>query len=163
GPLAFVAPREGYSDTVVAFPLLDGDSFNTTWFKNISFPLFLFNSLQVLGNARESVGDEVHLPGQNVVLRLESPDNQIKVTDPDGKALETLSRSPQGTYVVSKADRTGIYHARWGGKGLLPFVVNQFDTRESDIAPRGLVPEGVPEDKADAYRIKIGYNAVAGT
>jgi hypothetical protein len=163
GPLAFVAPREGYSDTVVTFPLLDGDSFNTTWFKNISFPLFLFNSLQVLGNARESVGDEVHLPGQNVVLRIGSPDNQVKVSRPDGKALDTLGRSPQGTYVFSKADRTGIYHARWGKNELMPFVVNQFDTRESDIAPRGLVPEGVPDDKADAYKIKIGYNPVAGT
>ena len=45
----------------------------------------------------------------------------------------------------------------------MPFAVNQFDARESDIAPRGLVPEGTPPDKADAYKIKIGYNPVAGT
>ena len=72
GPLAFVAPREGFSDTVVTFALMDGDKFNTNWYRNISFPLFLFNSLQVLGNARESVGDEVHLPGQPVILRAEA-------------------------------------------------------------------------------------------
>ena len=165
GPIAFVAPRhgEGYSDTVVAFPLLEGDKFNTTWFKNISFPLFLFNCLQVLGNSRESVGDEVHLPGKNVVLRLESPTETVRVTGPDGVASETLTRSPQATYVFGKADKTGIYHARWGGSGVLPFVVNQFDQRESDIAPRGLVPEGTPPEKADSYKIKIGYNPVAGT
>src|SRR5262249_4602609 len=63
GPIAFVAPREGYSDAVVTFPLMDGDKFNTSWFTKISFPLFLFNSLQLLGNARESVGEDVHLPG----------------------------------------------------------------------------------------------------
>jgi hypothetical protein len=163
GPIAFNAPREGYSDTVIAFPLVEGDQFNTTWFKNISFPLFLFNSLQVLGNSRESVGDEVHLPGQNVVLRLESPSETVKVIAPSGAAAETLTRSPQATYVFGKADTIGIYHARWGESGLLPFVVNQFDQRESDITPRGLVPDGTPPEKADAYKIKIGYNPVAGT
>ncbi len=51
GPLAFVAPREGFSDTIITFALMDGDKFNTNWYRNISFPLFLLNSLQVLGNA----------------------------------------------------------------------------------------------------------------
>ena len=46
---------------------------------------------------------------------------------------------------------------------MLPFAVNLFDFRESDLAPRGLVPEGVPESQADAYKIKIGYNPVVGT
>jgi hypothetical protein len=163
GPLAFIAPREGYSDTVVTFPLLDGNVLNTNWFKNISFPLFLYNCLQLLGNARESLSGEIHLPGQNVVLRVEAPKNTINVVGPDGKVAESLTRSPQGTYVFSKADRTGIYHAKWEPSGLYPFVVNQFDPRESDLAPRGLVPDGVPPDKADAYKIKIGYNPVAGT
>lgn len=163
GPLAFVAPREGYSDTVVAFPLLDGEAFNTTWFKNISFPLFLFNSLTVLGNSRDSAGDDVHLPGQNVTLRAEDATGEVKVYGPDGKLAETLTKSPQGTYVFSRTGKSGIYHARWDKNGLLPFTVNQFDFRESDIAPRGLVPEGTPADKADNYRIKIGYNAVAST
>jgi hypothetical protein len=163
GPLAFVAPREGYSDTVIAFPLLNGDEFNTTWFKNISFPLFLFNALQIMGNSRESVGDEVHLPGQNVVIRLESPEEKIQVHGPDGRLVDTVARSPQGTYVFSKADKTGIYQARWKPSGVLPFVVNQFDFRESDIAPRGLVPEGTPPEKVDSYKIKIGYNPVTGS
>ena len=163
GPLAFVAPREGFSDAVVTFPLLDGDKFNTNWFKNYSFPLFLFNALQVLGNSHESIGDEIHLPGQTVTLRLETPSDEIRVTTPDGRRSETVKRSPQGAYVFGGADKTGIYHARWGESGVLPFVVNQFDPRESDIAPRGLVPEGTPPDKADAYKIKIGYSPVAGT
>lgn len=163
GPLAFVAPREGYSDTVIAFPLMDGEKFNTTWFKNISFPLFLFNSLTVLGNSRESVGDEVHLPGQNVTIRVEDAVDKVRVTGPDGKLLETLTRSPQGYFVLSRTERTGIYHARWDPAGLLPFAVNQFDFRESDIAPRGLVPDGTPPDKVDSYKIKIGYNPVTGS
>lgn len=163
GPLAFVAPREGYSDTVITFPLMEGDAFNTTWFKNISFPLFLFNTLQFLGNARESAGDEVRQPGRSVVLRLDTPVDKARISGPDGKPIETVSRSSQGTYVFGSADRTGIYQARWDPKGLFPFAVNLFDFRESNIAPRGLVPEGTPPEKAEAYTIKIGYNAVAGT
>ncbi|GAC1466028.1 MAG: BatA and WFA domain-containing protein [Isosphaeraceae bacterium] len=161
GPLAFIAPREGYSDTVIGFPLLSGNEFNTTWFKNISFPLFLFNSIQVLGNSRDSAGDEVHLPGQNVVLRLEAPDETVRVIGPSGAEVETLKRSPQGTYVFSKGEKSGIYHTRWAPTGMLPFVINPFDFRESDIAPRGLVPDGTPPEKADSYKIKIGYNPVA--
>src|SRR5262249_50179917 len=34
GPLAFVAPREGYSDTVVTFALMEGENFNTNWYRN---------------------------------------------------------------------------------------------------------------------------------
>ncbi len=163
GPLAFVAPREGYADAVVTFALLDGESFNTTWFKNISFPLFLFNSLTVLGNARESVGDETHLPGANVVLRAEDAPESLEIFGPNGRKVETVARSPQGTYVFSKADKTGIYHARWGKNSVLPFTVNLFDFRESDLAPRGLVPDGTPPEKAERYKIKIGDSVVAST
>jgi hypothetical protein len=41
--------------------------------------------------------------------------------------------------------------------------VNLFDFRESDLAPRGLVPEGAPASTAESYKIKIGYNPVTGT
>ena len=69
----------------------------------------------------------------------------------------------RGRFVFNQADKTGIYLARWEPNGLLPFAVNLFDARESDLAPRGLVPEGAPEGLAEAYKIKIGYNPVTGT
>ncbi len=163
GPLAFVVPREGYSDAVVAFALMDGEKFNTNWFQKYSFPLFLFNALQVLGNSRESTGDEVHAPGQPVVLRVDSDAGQVEVTSADGRNVERLTRTSQGTFVASNTGTTGLYHALWGADGGLAFAVNQFDLRESDLAPRGLVPEGVPPAQADAYKIKIGYNPVVGT
>ncbi len=95
-----------------------------------------------------------------MILRAEAKDT-VKVTAPDGKT-DTLLRTPQGTFVDNRTDTTGIYRARWDPDGRLAFAVNLFDARESDLAPRGLVPEGVPEAQADAYRIKIGYNPVAG-
>jgi len=163
GPLAFIAPREGFTDTVVMFPLLDGPNPNTTWFRYISFPLFLLNSMQALGNVREGTGEEMASPARPVVLRAETSGKDIQVTSADGRSTETLARTPQGTFIYNKAQKTGLYHARWAPSGMLPFAVNLFDFRESDLAPRGLVPEGVPESQADAYKIKIGYNSVVGT
>jgi hypothetical protein len=163
GPLAFVTPREGYVDAVITFGLLDEKkNFNTNWYGKYSFPLFLYNALTVLGNARGSVGDELHLPGLPVVLRAESATEKVDVTPPRG-SQETITRTSQGSFVYNHANTTGVYHARWKPDGLQPFAVNLFDARESDIAPRGLVPDGVPANLADNYRIKIGFNPVAGT
>lgn len=41
--------------------------------------------------------------------------------------------------------------------------MNLFDFRESDLAPRGLVPDGTPPEKAERYKIKIGDSVVAST
>lgn len=163
GPLAFVAPRGGFSDAVVAFDLVKDRSFNTDWVTKYSFPLFLFNALQALGNSRESAGEEVHVPGQPVVLRTENPPASMTVSDPKGKESAKVARTPQGTFLFNDAHATGIYHARWQPDGAQAFAVNQFDLRESDLAPRGLVPEGTPKDQEEAYKIKIGYNPVTGT
>ena len=163
GPLAFTVPREGFTDAVVLFPLLDGTTPNTTWFRFISFPLFLLNSMQALGNVREGSGEEVRSPGRPVILRAETLGKDLLVTSASGHATEHLARTPQGSFVYNQAATTGLYHARWEPSGLLPFAVNLFDFRESDLAPRGLVPDGVPESQAEAYKIKIGYNPVVGT
>jgi hypothetical protein len=163
GPLAFTAQREGYTDTVVAFPLIDGITPNTTWFRYISFPLFILNSIQAMGNVRGGTGDEIAMPGRPIALHVETASPTIRVTSPDGKTTDDVPRSPQGTYIFSRANTTGIYQARWEKGGVLPFAVNLFDARESDLATRGLVPEGAPADSAESYEIKIGYTPVAGT
>jgi hypothetical protein len=161
GPLAFTVPREGFTDAIILFPLQDGANPNTTWFRYISFPLFVFNCIQAMGNVREGTGEEIRSPARPVALRAETLGKDLLVTSADGRSTERLARTPQGTFVYSQAATTGLYHARWEPGGLLPFAVNLFDLRESDLAPRGLVPEGVPEGQSEAYRIKIGYTAVA--
>jgi len=162
GAIAFSVPRDGFTDTVVTFPLIDGTTPNTTWFRYISFPLFILNSIQTLGNVRDVSGDEVASPGKPLALHAETTDREITVTSADGKSTERVPRSPQGTFVYNQAATTGLYHARWTAKGMLPFAVNLFDERESDIATRGLVPAGTPENLAENYKIKIGYNPVIG-
>jgi hypothetical protein len=162
GSLAFLAPREGFTDAVVTFPLIDGTIPNTTWFRYISFPLFILNSIQALGNVREGNGDEVARPGQPVVLHAETINKEVVVDSAERSGVK-VPRSPQGTFIYQNAEKTGNYLARWEPNGQLPFSVNLFDFRESDLAPRGLVPEGVPESLKESYKIKIGYNPVTGS
>jgi hypothetical protein len=163
GSLAFIVPREGYTDTVVTFPLFDANTPNTTWFRYISFPLFILNSIQALGNMHEGTGDEVAQPGRPFVLHVDTTSKSIRVSSPSDRSSTDVSRSPQGGFIYNKADKAGIYLARWDPKGLMPFTVNLFDIRESDLATRGLVPDGAPTSQAEAYKIKIGFNPVAGT
>ena len=163
GSLAFLAPREGYTDTVVTFPLMDGANANTDWFKYISFPLFVLNAVQALGNVREGAGEEIAEPGAPIVLHPETTGKTITVAPLEGGSGETVQRSPQGSFVFSRAETTGVYVAHWENNGQLPFAVNLFDARESDLASRGLVPDGSPAAMAESYKIKIGYSPVAGT
>jgi len=162
GPIAFIAPREGYTDAVVTFPLMDGANPNTTWFRYISFPLFLFNAVEALGNVRGSEGETPASPGAPVALRVETAEKTIQVASADGSKTTAVERNPQGSFAYTENATTGLYTARWGKDSVLPFAVNLFDFRESDIAPRGLVPAGAPESRAESYKIKIGYNPVAG-
>jgi hypothetical protein len=162
GSLAFVVSREGFTDAVVTFPLMDGTTPNTTWFRFISFPLFILNSIQALGNVREGAGEEIAEPGRPVVIHAETPSRTISVSGPSGGSTETVGRSTQGSFVYNKAATTGVYLAEWDGNGKLPFAVNLFDERESDLAPRGMVPEGAPESMEESYKIKIGFNPVTG-
>ncbi len=145
GSLAFIVPREGYTDTVVTFPLMDGANPNTTWFRFISFPLFVLNALQALGNMREGTGDEIAEPGEPIVLHPETPSKTITVAPLGGGTVETVTRSPQGSFVFNRADKTGVYMAQWEKDGRLPFAVNLFDVRESDVATRGIAPDGTPD------------------
>ncbi len=162
GSLAFIAPREGFTDAIVTFPLIDGNTPNTTWFRYISFPLFILNSIQALGNVREGSSEEVSQPGRPVVLHAETINKEIAIDSADRPGVK-VSRSPQGTFIYYNADKAGVYLARWEPGGRLPFAVNLFDLRESDLAPRGLVPQGVPASQEESYKIKIGYSPVTGT
>ncbi|MDG3004486.1 vWA domain-containing protein [Paludisphaera mucosa] len=161
GALAFVVPRGGFLDAVTTFPLLDGTTPNTTWFRYISFPLFLFNAVQSMGGAAGGEDAAPARPGRPILIRAETAEKTIQVAPPDGSSPKTIGRNAQGAFVDDAAVATGLYEARWTG-GAAPFAVNLFDPRESDLATRGLVPAGAPESRAESYKIKIGYTPVEG-
>ncbi len=145
GPIGFVAPRMGFADAVIAFGLFhqpedEGKEIelNTDWpLRFYSFPLFIFNALRVLGNARETGGEEVHLPGEPVVIRADSLQDTVKVIGPGLTRPEELKRSPQGTFIFNNANKAGLYQVRWGEDEGSDFAVNLFDARESDLSMRG--------------------------
>jgi hypothetical protein len=95
-------------------------------------------------------------------LRADSLATSVDVYGPTGAKLDTIKRSARGTFDFNGATSTGLYQARWGQDDSLSFAVNLFDPRESDLAPRGLVPPGLTEAQKEAYQIKIGSEAVAG-
>jgi len=163
GPLAFVTPREGFSDAVVGFGIYDDErNLNTDWHTKTSFPIFLFNSLRLLGNVQDALGAQDHHPGDPVILRAEPSTQEITVEPPEGSPI-TIERTDRGTFPFQDADQPGLYWVSWDDEVRTVFAVNLFNSRESNIAPRGLVPEGVTDQQAEDYQIQIGYTAVEGT
>jgi hypothetical protein len=163
GPVAVAIPRGAHLDVVLGFALVRGREFNTDWPLKVGFPLFMYNCVRILGNARDAAGEEPAAPGRPVTLRLDAPAERLDVLGPDGRRVESVTRSARGTFVVTQTRHTGLYQARWGERpeDRLTFAVNLFDPRESDLATRGQVPAGVSDEQAEAYRIKIGYTPVA--
>lgn len=161
GPLAFATPRAGYTDVIIGFKLMDGKNFNTDWQVRTSYPLFLLNVVQALGNLREASAEAIHRPGDAMTLRADSQTESLDLRGPSGQT-ERLDRSVQGTFLVNSTERLGLYRASWPPNREQFLAVNLFDTRESNLAPRGIAPEGTPPDQAENYLIKIGNTAVKG-
>jgi hypothetical protein len=138
GPLAYLLTRDGFWDCVIGFGLTrpgEEDKWNTDWFLQRSFPMFVFNAAHVLGNVQDAIADEAILPGQTVVLRSESPTDVMEVKDPTGRR-QRLERGPQGNFLFNQSDQLGVYEFGEGNRIERRFAVNLFDLRESDIEPR---------------------------
>jgi hypothetical protein len=152
GPLMAVAAREGFEDAVLGFDLISVEQgaavSNTTWPIKLSFPVFLSNVLQYFGGNREAAVGANSRPGQSVVLRTDAAGPLVVLT-PSHERIE-VPRDRQGTYNFTQTDELGVYEAQSGGKAIQRFVVNLFDSRESEIRARA-------EEK-----VKIGHVEVAG-
>jgi hypothetical protein len=149
GPLAFLLAREGFRDCVVGFGFEretpDGRRANTDWMVKRSFPMFVYNSLRVLGNVDDAVSEDAVLPGQTVMLRSESLADERTIKNPKGES-RTVKRSPQGSFLYNQTDQVGVYEFGDGAQTERRFAINLFDQRESDIAPR--------------QELQIGHNPV---
>lgn len=156
GTLAFLAPREGFRDAVLGFKLIEDRVPQTNWPTRISFPIFLLNALRTLGNVEDADEDKTIRPGDSIAIRAAAGVDRVVAIDPSG-AERTLERSPQSTFVHPGANEPGFLRARWDG-GSAVYAVNLFDARESDLATRGVPPEGLTAELAEDFRIKVGEN-----
>jgi hypothetical protein len=141
GPLYVVAPRGGFEDAVLGFPIYgidaNGQLFaNTDWPKRRSFPVFALNAVKYLGGVKTTTAVPSIKPGWPAILRATTPVASLSVQAPSGDKTD-VPRETQNTYVFSRTDEIGVYDVREGSGQQVNqrFVVNLFDQRESDIWP----------------------------
>lgn len=139
GVIAAIGPRDGFEDAVLgfAFEATDegGQSFyNTNWPLRPSFPVFIQDVIGYLGGRQRLLSTGSLPPGYPYeIYRALGPD-QLSVTGPDG-SVRTVRRNQQNRYTFSGTDRVGSYQVNENRSAPERFVVNLFDSLESDIRP----------------------------
>lgn len=156
GPMLVLAPRDGFQDMVLGFPIVSIDddgsaSTNTNWYAERSWPVFMLNVLRYLAGAAEASGAPSYQPGQTVRVRLENAISDAVMVRGigDNAVTKTLSPGPTGTVDIVGADDPGNYQIKTGDRLADLFAINLFDPTESTLA---VAPD-----------IELGYEAVAGT
>ncbi len=160
GNVMAIAPRGGYRDLVLGFPLVDEDSdgvsqANTNWYAERSWPVFLLNLLRYLAGAAASSAATSYQPGETVPVRLESVIHDVDLvrtneTD-QGNTVEELVVGEGGKIEIVDTNLPGNYQlvtadARSPDRGAEPassntsvvdrFAINLFDSRESRLATK---------------------------
>ncbi len=158
GPLAAVAPRQGFEDLVLGFVLVDQQTdaegkaqttIGTNWPIRASFPVFVLNVLDYLGGGRASPERAALRPGRPIVVEPPSPGARLRVHTPSGETVDLQStRTEKVSFTAT--DRSGVYRVEADGKPYRQVAVNLFDPSESAIRP----------DTKPA--IQIGYVEVEG-
>ncbi len=145
GPLYAVAPRAGYEDAVLGFPIYgvdpDGSVYgNTNWPRRRSFPVFALNAVKYLGGVKTSTDVPNVKPGTPAILRSATPVASVTVESPRQDRFD-VPRETQNHYIFARTDELGVYDVREGSGTQVnqKFVVNLFDQRESDIWPEAKV------------------------
>ncbi|HAN97857.1 MAG TPA: hypothetical protein DCQ98_10690 [Planctomycetaceae bacterium] len=152
GGVMTITDRLGFRDLVLGFPIVVADDRgeqvpNTDWPRHPSFPMFVQNLIQVLGNAARLDAAETTRPGEPIELRSPAAYPELIVAGPDGTESR-VPRNRRNGYLVTETDRQGIYVARGADddRVVRRFAVNLTDRRESDLT--------VPRE------VKLGYQDV---
>ena len=162
GPIAVVAPRDGFEDVVLGFAILvmeDGRlQRNTDWINRHSFPTFWLNTLEYfVGQA--TGGSQSVRPGAAVELKpIAAASKELVVVAPDGKRA-TLHRRGSEPFVFQATGETGVYQVFEAGQATDRFAVNLFDHAESDIRLR--IGDSEETEQAAVAGIRIGNIDVA--
>lgn len=140
GPIMASAPRGPFLDLVCSFGLMrkenDALATNTDWPIRRSFPIFLLNTIETLGNTDAESTARSILPGQSIALKVGQRFDEVQVIDPDGSS-STAARGSMSQIVFSQTDIKGIHEvmAKDSQEVLERFSVNLFSPRETQITP----------------------------
>ena len=141
GALMMIAPREGFEDAVLGFPIMTNDedgstAANTTWPRRTSFPLFCKNLLEYLGNSGGATQQINVLPGAVVPLRFDQAGDTISVTSPTGESSK-VARNRNNAFIYTQTSLVGIYDVKTDDDDIASrFSVNLMDPVESHIIPK---------------------------
>ncbi len=165
GPIVSIAPREGFEDAVLGFELLvtKGESqlINTNWYRRLSFPTFILNTLEYFVADDDQGVTRIQLPGQPVEFRGRTLAKQLEFLGPDGERTK-VSRNEQGSYLFYQTEQPGHYDVRDGDEIIGRFAINLFDPQESDIRLK-VHPDDDPNDNIEpAATLQIGHVTVEG-
>ncbi|MCA9105056.1 MAG: BatA and WFA domain-containing protein [Planctomycetales bacterium] len=151
GPVIAVGDRLGFQDAVIGFPIViaqedDGSvRANTDWPRHASFPMFVQNLVQVLGNAARLNEVPLSRPGEIVELRSVVPYPRLTVETPSGTKFD-VDKGRQNSYFVTNVEEFGIYSAKSDDIQVQRFAVSLCDSQESNL----VIPENV----------ELGYETV---
>jgi len=155
GSVMMLAPRSGFLDLVIGFPLIQFDesgdaSVNTDWPRKLGFPIFMQNLFVTLGGQAQFGQSFNRKPGQLMNFRSRLPYPEVKVTTPDGKT-ETVQARTDNSFVFVNTEESGIYEIRPSDQQEIDQLisVNLLDRRESNLAV--------------AEKMQLGYVEIAGT
>jgi len=151
GPIAAIAPRDGFEDVVLGLFIVNTSSaeVHTDWPLRYSFPVFMNNLMNQLGTRNRWQHHSKIQPGDTVTLRTENNETNVKVISPAG-VTTNVARSSLGVFSFAGTHEVGVYEVRDVNSNhrLLRFPVNLFNRVESNILP--------------ADQFEIGYSTVRG-
>ncbi len=139
--LMFTLSRQAYRDFVVAFPIVADDGrWNTRWFKQLGFPLFMGNAVRALGNVKSGSTEENVRPSSPKAIQPPGEVKEVRVRTPADVDAK-LDRGTRSDFAFGATTDLGVYTATWE-KETRRFAVNLFDATESHIEPRPSVKIG---------------------
>ena len=155
GTVISIGSRGSFQDLVISFPLMDISEsgevvVNTNWPSQLSFPLFMQNSVNFLtGGARYFTAENTS-PGDLVRMRLPQSVDEVTIETPD-KRFVSVKRGRDNSMVFNGTDHSGWYLVTLptAENTQQPFSVNLLDAKESDLTVRD--------------KLEIGFEQVTAT
>lgn len=161
GTVFAIAPREGFEDAVLGFPIVSSDdsgqAINTNWPRRHSFPTFWLNVLEYFVGQADDLASPNSVPGHSVEPRTMTVIDRITVVDPSGEGHE-LNRQSLEPFQFHQTEQPGVYEVVEGGQVTNRFAVNLFDRQESDVR---LKKSDELEGSSETRELRIGDSAVS--
>ena len=154
GTIMAIAPRGGFEDLVIGFPLVEineaGEISNNTNWTHESFPLFVQNMTASMASTARFNATKTNSPGELVKIRPQFPYPAIDVKTPEGRKT-TVKARPDNSFVFASTQKSGVYEVYEKGSSDVEqlFAVNLLDRLESDLAV--------------CDKLNLGYEEVTGT